>query len=143
MAARILALAPHDSAAPARAVQWAVKGVAARPGEACCHHTLAVAQYRARQFEAAEQSCRQSLKLAWGGHVLNWLVLAMVHQRLGHDDQARQWLNKAVQWIDQAAPRQPSGTRPILPVPSWTDRLEVLLLRREAEALLGREEKKN
>jgi hypothetical protein len=47
-----------------------------------------------------------------------------------------QWLSKAVQWIDQARPNGPSAEKLMLP---WSDRLEVLLLRREAEAPLARE----
>jgi hypothetical protein len=134
--ARILTLAPHDVAEPAQAVQQLEKAIAARPGEACFHHTLALAHYRAGQFDQVVQGLQKSLQLGWGGHVLDWLVLAMAHHRLGQEAEARRWMDKAVQWIEQAHKANPGGAASRLPVPSLTDHLEVLLLRREAEALL-------
>jgi tetratricopeptide (TPR) repeat protein len=136
MLARILALAPNDVAEPAQAVQRLEKAVAARPGEACYRHTLAVAQYRAGQFDQAVQGLQKSLQLNWDAHVVDWLLLAIAHQRLGHKAEARQWLDKAVQWIEQANKASQGGAAWRLPVPSLTDHLEVLLLRREAEALM-------
>jgi hypothetical protein len=41
-----------------------------------------------------------------------------------------------VQWIDQAGKGLPKETRFALPVSSWGDRLEIQLLRREAEDML-------
>jgi WD40 repeat protein/tetratricopeptide (TPR) repeat protein len=134
--ARILTLAPHDVAKPVQVVQQLEKAVAAHPGEACFHHTLAVAHYRAGQFDLAVQGLQKSLKLDWGGHVLDWLVLAMANHRLGQEAEARQWLDKAVQWIEQAHKANPGGAAGRLPVSSLSDHLEVLLLRREAEALM-------
>jgi hypothetical protein len=69
-----------------------------------------------------------------GGTAQDWLFLAMAHRRLGHQGEARNWLEKAVNWINQAAPDAPrDDARPAL---LWTRRLELQLLRREAEALL-------
>jgi hypothetical protein len=71
-----------------------------------------------------------------GGHVVNWLLLAMAQQRQGQQAEARRWLDKALQWIAQTGKVNPGGATGRLPVPSWSDHLEVLLLRREAEQLL-------
>jgi tetratricopeptide (TPR) repeat protein len=136
--ARIASLAPGGGD-PAQAVQRAEKGVAAHPKQAWYLHTLAVAHYRAGQFDQAVRRAEQSLKddPGWGGHVVDWLLLAMAHQSLGHGDEARHWLDKAVQWIDRPRGLPRESRFAALPVPSWCDRLEIQLLRREAEKLIG------
>jgi WD40 repeat protein len=136
--ARILALAPQEVTRPAEAVERAEKAVFAHPKEAWYRHTIAVSYYRAGRFALAVEHAQKSMQddPAWGGHVVNWLLLALGHQRLGHEPEARQWLDKAVQWIEQADRANPGGAASRLPVPSLADHLEILLLRREAEALL-------
>jgi tetratricopeptide (TPR) repeat protein len=135
---RILVLAPQDVSEPAQAVALVEKAVAVHPREAWYRHTLAVACYRAGRFALAVEHAEKSMKNdpAWGGHVVNWLVLALGQQRQGQEDEARRWLDKAVQWIEQAPKANPAGATGRLPVPSLNDHLEVLLLRREAEQLL-------
>jgi hypothetical protein len=49
----------------------------------------------------------------------------MTHQRLGHAEDARQYLRRAVEWESQHGSDL-----------DWYKRLEIQLLRREAEALL-------
>jgi tetratricopeptide (TPR) repeat protein len=135
--ARTLALAPHDVTEPAEAVERAEKAVAGHTEEAWYRHTLAVACYRAGRFAAAVEHAEKSMQdEAWDGHVVNWLLLAMAHQRQGKDAEARRWLDKAVESIEQAGKANQTGVTGRLPVPSLNDHLEVLLLRREAEQLL-------
>jgi WD40 repeat protein/tetratricopeptide (TPR) repeat protein/predicted Ser/Thr protein kinase len=134
--ARILALAPQEVSEPAQEVAFLEKVVAVHPKEAWYRHTLAVAYYRDGRLALAVEHAQRSMKGGWLGDVVNWLLLALAHQRLGHDAEARQWLDKAVQWIEQAHKANPRGATGRLPVPSLCDHLEVLLLRREAEALL-------
>jgi tetratricopeptide (TPR) repeat protein len=136
--ARLLALAPQDVTEPAAAVALAEKALAVHPKEAWYRHTLAVAYYRAGRFAPAVEHAQKSMQddQAWGGHVVNWLLLALAQQRQGQDAEARRWLDKAVQWLEQAGKANPAGATSRLPVPSWNDHLEVLLLRREAEQLL-------
>jgi hypothetical protein len=55
----------------------------------------------------------------------------MAHDRLGHTDEARNWLDKAGQWINEKRESAIFGSEP-----DWTERLERQLLRREAEALI-------
>jgi tetratricopeptide (TPR) repeat protein len=97
--------------------------------------TLGAALYRAGRFEAAIETLDEAVKAqSEGGTAHDWLFLAMAHRRLGHNAEARNWLEKAVNWINQAAPDAPrDDARPAL---LWTRRLELQLLRREAEALL-------
>jgi hypothetical protein len=59
----------------------------------------------------------------------------MTHARLGHPDEARKWLDKAVQRIDQIGrdkPKQGAADE----FDTWPTRLEFQVLRREAEDLL-------
>jgi tetratricopeptide (TPR) repeat protein len=138
LVARTLALAPHDVAEPAKAVVLLETVVAVHPRGAWYRHTLAVALYRAGRFEQSVERGQKSMKddPAWQGHVVNWLLLALAKHRLGQDAEARAWLEKAVQWIEQASKAHPGSALRRLPVPSLSDHLEVLLLRREAEQLL-------
>jgi tetratricopeptide (TPR) repeat protein len=69
-----------------------------------------------------------------GRAVLNWLWLALTHQKLGQPQEARRWLDKAVNWLDQQGGRMPAespamGSHRI----NW---LEAHVLRQEAEARL-------
>jgi tetratricopeptide (TPR) repeat protein/roadblock/LC7 domain-containing protein len=136
--ARILALAPHEATEPTQAVAILEGEGVVDPRAAWHRHTLAVAYYRAGRFAMAVEHAQKSMKddPGWGGHVVNWLLLALGHQRQGQEAEARRWLDKAVQWIERAHKESPGGAAGRLPVPSLSDHLEVLLLRREAETLM-------
>jgi serine/threonine-protein kinase len=94
--------------------------------------------YRAGRFRAAAESARQCLNEnpTWDGNVLNWLWLALACQRLDQPDEARQWLDKAVRWLDRYPDGMPSGTEGAIPL-HLHDWLEAQVLRREAEAQIG------
>jgi hypothetical protein len=66
-----------------------------------------------------------------------WLFLALTHERLGHAEQARQWLDKAVREIEP-----PPAERAKDPAPTWNRKLTLQLLRGEAEALIDRADPK-
>jgi hypothetical protein len=70
-----------------------------------------------------------------GRAVLNWLWLALAHQRLGKPAEARRWLDKAQGWLDQYREGLPAHAEEDLGLHlhNW---LEAHVLRREAEALL-------
>jgi hypothetical protein len=74
----------------------------------------------------------------WKAQVVNWLVLAMTHQRLGHTDEAQIWLEKAVRWIDNADVAKSSSSGDRLRTLYPHDALACMVLRREAEMLLKR-----
>src|SRR5262249_58876588 len=65
----------------------------------------AALHYRAGRFREAvpllEQSLRADPKV--GRAVLNWLWLALAHQRLGETGAARRGLGKAPAWLDRGA----------------------------------------
>jgi WD40 repeat protein/serine/threonine protein kinase/tetratricopeptide (TPR) repeat protein len=97
---------------------------------------VGAALFRAGRFEEAlkrfEQGHRGFVLRAW-----DLLLLAMIHSRLGHTSEARRLLQRADQWIVEAANaplgREMEGLR-------WNEpstKPTFVLLRREAEALLS------
>jgi tetratricopeptide (TPR) repeat protein len=69
-----------------------------------------------------------------GSAVLNWLWQALAYQQMGRADEARRWLAKAEEWLDQQGGRKPPENRGVrLHRHVW---LEAHVLRQEAEALL-------
>jgi hypothetical protein len=73
--------------------------------------------------------------------VLNWLWLALTHQRIGKAEEARRWLGKAQAWLDQYGDGMPARAEAEvgLHLHNW---LEAHVLRREAEALIQPAEKR-
>jgi serine/threonine-protein kinase len=66
--------------------------------------------------------------------VLSWLWLALVHHKLGSPTEARRWLDKAANWLDQQGGHMPLNDPAMgSHLHNW---LEAHVLRREAEALL-------
>jgi WD40 repeat protein/serine/threonine protein kinase/regulator of sirC expression with transglutaminase-like and TPR domain len=90
----------------------------------------AAALYRTDKSQAAI-ACFRSAAAAEPFRAWDWLFLALAHHDLGHAGDARQCLDKAVQWIEQA-------DRPDAPTTwaDWYERVEVQHLRLEAESLL-------
>jgi hypothetical protein len=80
-----------------------------------------------------EQSLRADPKM--GKAVLNWLWLALAHQRLGKSEEARRWLDRATAWLNQCRDGMPDRAEEELGLHlhNW---LEAHVLRREADALL-------
>jgi hypothetical protein len=80
-----------------------------------------------------EQSLRANPKP--GAAVLNWLWLAMAHQRIGKVKEARHWLGTAQKWLDQYGDGMPPGAEAELGLHlhNW---LEAHVLRSEAETLI-------
>jgi tetratricopeptide (TPR) repeat protein/serine/threonine protein kinase len=104
-------------------------------------HAAGIAYYRAGQWEKAIGRLEESLKFpAWqneGGHSSE-LALALAHHRLGHAQQARQWLDKAEVWYEKAiqnALDSPTGKATLY---YWADWPSFVILRREAhKSILG------
>jgi tetratricopeptide (TPR) repeat protein/serine/threonine protein kinase len=82
---------------------------------------------RLTEAEAALQKEKDS-----SAAVYTWIFLAMAHQRLGHNEQAKKWLVRAVRDIDQSAAKDATNADP----DGWNQRLIIRLLRGEAEALV-------
>jgi Flp pilus assembly protein TadD len=109
-------------------VQLAEKAVNSSPKSSTYLTTLGAAHYRAGQYDRAIQRLNEAVQAqGQGGTAWDWLFLAMAHQRLGHADEAKQWLGKAVAWIEKA-----DREKTLSP----NNRLELQWLRREAEPLV-------
>jgi tetratricopeptide (TPR) repeat protein len=121
--ARLCVLAPDAVADRMLLVQLAQKA-AARDRKS--YHTLGAAHYRAGEFDAAIQRLNVAIKIQ-PGMAADWLFLAMAHHGRGDDAEAKKWLNKAIQWIEQG------GMQKTL---SRAAQLETQLLRREAQKLI-------
>jgi serine/threonine protein kinase/Flp pilus assembly protein TadD len=125
-----------------RLVQWGEKLVAARPKDFASLDTLGIALYRAGRFEDALKRLSEAnavykpadeVRTARG---YNLFFLAMVHHRLGHAEEARKWLHRAIEETDGTQANKPlhkTGDARI----AWNRRLTYQLLRREAESLVN------
>jgi WD40 repeat protein/tetratricopeptide (TPR) repeat protein len=100
---------------------------AARPAEPDHLTTAGALAYRRGNFKQAVALLVETRKeYGTEGSAWDWLFLAMAHQRLGQRDEARQWLRRAAEGADRAA-----GDL------AWDRRLELQILRREAETLVN------
>jgi tetratricopeptide (TPR) repeat protein len=118
----LLATAPEPkNRDPSRAVKLATRALELAPTVGAYWNTLGAAQYRAGNWNGAIQALNKSLELRGGGDVNDWFFLAMAHQRLGRNDQARKWYDEAVDWIEKYEPHN----------------TELGRLRAEAAGLLG------
>jgi serine/threonine-protein kinase len=99
--------------------------------------------YRSGQHQDAVSFFEKSLQAdARPGHaVLNWLWLALAHQRLGKSEEARRWLDRATEWLDQYRAGMPDRADEELGL-HLHDWLEAHVLQREAEALFRRGEQR-
>jgi WD40 repeat protein/Flp pilus assembly protein TadD len=121
---------------PKQVVPLAEKALASNRQSPNYLHTLGAALYRAGRFDESLRRLNESMK-AYGadGRVFDWLFLAMIYSQRGEPGQARRWLDKAVQWLDESTPTQPKDAGLGLPIP-WNHWMQVQLLRFEAEALI-------
>jgi serine/threonine-protein kinase len=72
-----------------------------------------------------------------GAAVINWLWLAIAHDKLGHADEAKRWLKKATTWLDQLGPEfPPNPERLSFHLHSWLE--AQILLREAAGAPIGK-----
>ena len=117
-------------------LELARKAVAADPKNSYYLNTHGAMLYRAGQYEKAIEQLEAA---ASGGKPedkpSDFLFLAMAHHRLAKKDEAGKWLQKAVQWLDQANKVNP-GSVPGGPEFSWEIQMEFRILRCEAETLL-------
>ena len=81
------------------AVELARIAVDHAPMEAEVWNTLGQAHYRAGEFEDALPAFLKENELERGGDAINWLCLAMTHHALGNEAVARDWYDRAVDWM--------------------------------------------
>jgi serine/threonine protein kinase/WD40 repeat protein/tetratricopeptide (TPR) repeat protein len=125
------ALAPDAGVAPGELVNLATTANTPSARTYWSLKALALALYRAGDHARAVETLNDAIKVhGRGGLAHDWLILAMAHHRLGHADQAGQWLKKAVGALDSS------------PHLDWPDSVALPLLRREAEALMAGRDRK-
>jgi len=135
----ICKLAPDAVADPARPVQIAEKMLARDPHNADLVGILGENLYRKGDLDAAVPRLEASIRAASGVGVHCSLFLAMAYHRLGRTAEAHQFLNETTQWMDINAQEQlAEGAELSQPLP-WQLRLDLQLLRHEAEKLLKEE----
>jgi tetratricopeptide (TPR) repeat protein/serine/threonine protein kinase len=66
---------------------------------------MGLAHYRAGNWKESLDALEEAMKLAKGGNSSHWFCVAMAHQRLGHNSEARKWYDKAVEWMDKHKPK--------------------------------------
>jgi tetratricopeptide (TPR) repeat protein len=154
--------AVEDREAVVRCAQWALMKAARKRFDKDKHallQTLGAATYRAGRFQEAIGHLNDALKAlpepigprlssdpkayggvssgpAPGGDAPDWLFQAMAHHRLGHAEEARKWLDKAVAWIDQRKQLRWEGASSDFLI-DWQVRLAYRVLRLEAEGLIA------
>jgi tetratricopeptide (TPR) repeat protein len=90
----------------------------AAPGWHLGYHARAAGLYRAGKYAEAVRCCEAAAQ-TYRPRAWDWCFLAMAHQRLGHEREARRCLAEAAAWIDQAdreALDELTATRP-----AWGD----------------------
>jgi serine/threonine protein kinase len=96
---------------PARAVVLARRATELAPDKGAIWDTLGVACYRAGSWGEAVTALEKGLALPsktttlGNDKAMTWFYLAMAHSRLGQDQKARSWYDKAARWMDENAPR--------------------------------------
>jgi len=104
-----------------RAVELAEKAVELTPQNGFYWNTLGVARYRAGDWKAAIEALAKSMELRSGGDSFDWFFLSVSHSQLEEKEEARNWYDKAVKWMEENIP----------------DNKELIRFRAEAAELLG------
>jgi tetratricopeptide (TPR) repeat protein len=130
--ARTGAFSAASGVDPVRLVHLAGKATEGSPSSVAPNlSTLGLTLYRAGRYEdVIRRLTSGQTNSLYFGIGLDGLLLAMSHYQLGHVDEARHSLDKALRWIDQYVLPAPRGDA------SWIRRWQHQLLRREAEALI-------
>jgi tetratricopeptide (TPR) repeat protein len=89
---------------PAEALKHARKAVERKPNDGDFHNTLGTAEYRAGNWGPAIAALRKSMELRRGGDASDWFFLSLAQKRLGRDEEAGAWFDKAVIWTRQHSP---------------------------------------
>jgi WD40 repeat protein len=123
-----------------RLVELAEKNVRGLPKADRDRHaylnTLGAALYRAGRPGDAVKRLREAIEAhGKGGTAGDWVFLAMASHRLGKAEEARGWLQKTAKELDRP-PNPLAGILRGVARQSWINRVEMQLLRAEAEALL-------
>jgi WD40 repeat protein len=119
---------------PGRAVQLAQMAVDLAPTEGNFWNTLGIAKYRAGKWTSAIEALTRSMELLKGQmESFNTLFLAMACWKLDDKEKARQWYDRAVQWMEENKEQLEGNNQ-------WQE--ELGRFRAEAAELLGIKDEK-
>ena len=134
-ASRITGFSAASGVAPELMLQWADAARAIDPNQNWLYYLVGAARLRAKNQDAA---ALQMLILAsketpgWPGAGMTWYALAIIHRRLGHNADARRWLERADSWMADRE-REAATASTVLPKTCLRDYLEAKVLEREAK----------
>ena len=107
-------------------MKLSLRAVELAPGQQSYLNTCGVVLYRAGQYAVAVTTLEKSLDAGKGQFDgFDLFFLAMAHYRLGHREEARRCLDRAIEWLghpgplsaDQAKSSPPSAPRPSRSLP--------------------------
>jgi serine/threonine protein kinase/tetratricopeptide (TPR) repeat protein len=91
---------------PKRAVELAEKAVELAPRSAWSWHVLGWARYRNGAWKDSIAALEKSIEVRKdGGDSWHWFFLAMARWQLGEKGKAREWYDRAVEWMDKNQPK--------------------------------------
>jgi tetratricopeptide (TPR) repeat protein/serine/threonine protein kinase len=90
---------------PVRAVTLTKEAVDLTPASSGAWRQLGAAQYRAGNWKESLTALQKSMELRKGGDSFDWFFLAMAHWQLGEKGKARDWHDRAAQWMDKNQPK--------------------------------------
>ena len=120
-----------------QAVELAGKALENAPQEGAFWNTFGAAHFRAGNWDQCMTALEKSMQLRQGGDGFDWMFLAMAYHQVGKADEAKKWLDKALDWIAQMD--QGKFTNPRFQVQWQSQRREAEMVRREAEGLIRSE----
>jgi serine/threonine protein kinase/WD40 repeat protein len=130
-----LVLGPDTMPDPQVALRLARRGVAAWP-DSIRLNTLGGALFRAGQGSEAVRVLLQAVEEQGGGGTpFDWVLLALASAQQGQPEEARRWLDRVRAW--EASPSR----HLVRDDASWSQKLQLQVLRAEAETCLSRGER--
>ena len=94
---------PNEFRNSAEALLAASAAVAEEPFVTQYLNSLGIAQYRAGKWDEAIRSLNKSVEVNGSADSFDAFFLAMAHWQRGEKETARDWLKKAIAWMDQHA----------------------------------------
>ncbi len=88
----------------AQALELAEQAVKLGPEAGYAWSVLGQAHYRHGEYEAAVDALEKSIELDFELKARSWFFLAMAHWKSGNEHEARQYYDRADQWMRQNSP---------------------------------------
>ncbi len=118
---------------PSQPLALADRALAREPANPLILNTRAAALHRMGRHAEAIRDLERAVALQKNeGTAFDHFLLAMAHRRLGHDAIAREWLGRGERWVAAAERGEVEAIAVEMPL-TWDSRLELRLLREEAE----------